>query len=72
MATTEQRRAQHAYDKVSKHEGNTAEDQKKYKSFATGFPALIHQCGLAQAIAYAQNKAPDKYLDDLADRDETC
>lgn len=67
MATSEQRRSQRAYTKVSAHISAPADEQKKYKSFATTFPALIHQCGLAQAIAYAQNKAPPEYQEDLAD-----
>lgn len=67
MATSEQLRAQRAYGKVSEYVNNSKpDDRKKYKSFATGFPALIHQCGLAQAIAYAQNKAPVEYRNDLA------
>jgi CRISPR-associated protein Cmr5 len=38
----------------------------KYKSFALGFPALIHSCGLAQAVTYAQAKALSEYQQDLA------
>jgi CRISPR-associated protein Cmr5 len=31
---------------------------KEYVSFAKKFPTLIHTCGLAQALAFAQAKAP--------------
>lgn len=39
--------------------------REKYVSFAKRFPALVHTCGLAQAVAFAHAKAPDGYLDDL-------
>lgn len=42
---------------------------KKYKSFAFSFPALIHTCGLMQAVVFAQIKAKqsDNYLKDFKD-----
>ncbi len=38
----------------------------KYKSFARKFPALIHTCGLAQAVAFALAKKETDYIGDLA------
>ena len=39
----------------------------KYKSFARKFPALIHTCGLAQAVAFADAKKEyHLFLEDLA------
>jgi len=37
-----------------------------YRQFAKRFPALVHSCGLAQAVAFAQAKEKTIYLDDLA------
>lgn len=37
-----------------------------YRQFAKRFPALVHSCGLAQAVAFAQAKEKNGYLDDLA------
>lgn len=61
--TTSQKMAREAYGTIkNRHPGD------KYKSFARGFPALIHTCGLAQAIAFAQAKDEHQrqYADDLA------
>jgi len=38
----------------------------EYRQFAKRFPALVHSCGLAQAVAFAQSKDKNVYLDDLA------
>jgi len=64
MPTREQERAQRAYAKVSAHQ-NTGEEAE-YKRFSKSFPALLHTCGLAQAIAYGQAKAQQSYMSDLA------
>jgi len=42
-----------------------------YRAFAREFPTLVHTCGLAQAVAFAQAKGAKSadhrnYLDDLA------
>ena len=37
-----------------------------YTSFAKKFPALVHACGLAQAVAFAVAKKETEYLTDLA------
>ena len=37
-----------------------------YEPFARKFPALIHTCGLAQAVAFALAKKETAYLGDLA------
>lgn len=74
MATRQQERAQAAYARVSPHvhdpraENARVEKEKEadYMRFAKSFPALIQSCGLAQALAFAASKAPDGYLEDLA------
>lgn len=75
MPTREQERAQRAYGRVllQSHDEETRRSNEKekkkeaeYQRFAKRFPALIQNCGLAQAIAFAQAKAPEKYLADLA------
>jgi CRISPR-associated protein Cmr5 len=38
----------------------------EYVTFAKKFPALIHTCGLAQAVAFALAKKESRYLGDLA------
>jgi CRISPR-associated protein Cmr5 len=63
--TTSQKMAREAYAQiVARRPG------EEYKSFARRFPSLVHTCGLAQAVAFAQAKGTDKpqqqYADDLA------
>ncbi len=38
-----------------------------YETFARKFPALIHTCGLAQAVAFALAKKEKEYVEDLAE-----
>ena len=59
--------AQAAYARIAeraKHEAG----RKEYRSFAREFPTLVHQCGLAQASAFALAKGgqQEQYLGDLA------
>jgi CRISPR-associated protein Cmr5 len=60
--TKEQDRAQKAY-KCLLPERKVGDE---YRQFAKKFPALVHSCGLAQAVAFAQSKDKNIYLDDLA------
>jgi CRISPR-associated protein Cmr5 len=70
--TRSQKLAQEAYARVAGH----GKQDGEYVSFAKKFPALVHTCGLAQAVAFAeakgaskdgQEKKPEmKYLEDLA------
>jgi CRISPR-associated protein Cmr5 len=39
----------------------------EYRSFVKKFPALIHTCGLAQAVAFALAKQENDYIEDLAE-----
>lgn len=72
VTTREQLWAQRAYLAIVAFEKRASKDSaKEYLSFARSFPALIHSCGLAQALAFAQAKATDKschdpFLNDLA------
>ncbi|MCX6678865.1 MAG: type III-B CRISPR module-associated protein Cmr5 [Methanothrix sp.] len=60
--TKQQDRAQKAY-KCLLPERKVGDE---YRQFAKRFPALVHSCGLAQAVAFAQSKDKNVYLDDLA------
>lgn len=63
--TRSQQQAERAFGQVQRHEGLPDKKRQEYIGFAKRFPALVHTCGLAQAVAFAQSKAPDGYLDDL-------
>ncbi len=59
--TRSQKLARAAYERVAQKKLT-----KEYVSFAKRFPALIHTCGLAQAVAFASAKDPCQYGDDLS------
>ncbi len=63
VQTRSQRLAQAAYGRIARH----GKPDKDYVSFAKKFPALIHTCGLAQAVAFALAKNETVYADDLAE-----
>lgn len=65
--TRGQKMAQKAFERVKERETD-ASNRKEYRSFAREFPTLVHQCGLAQATAFAlaKKKQPLEYLKDLA------
>jgi len=66
MTTRSQEFAQRAFSRVQARERSLkGTARKEFSSFARGFPSLIHSCGLAQALAFAQAKAPPGYLDDV-------
>jgi len=78
--TRSQKLAQAAYRRVTDRLVTDDKGMKKlddkYETFAKKFPALIHTCGLAQAVAFAEAKGKSKadkkpkpemlYLEDLA------
>lgn len=75
--TRSQKLAQAAFPRIQQRHSSLNEKQfKEYTSFAKKFPALIHTCGLAQAVAFAEAKGSSKdekkakaemlYLEDLA------
>lgn len=66
--TRSQKLAQAAYARVALHTSNgQKKPDKEYVSFAKKFPALIHTCGLAQAVAFGLAKSDHhEYMDDLA------
>ena len=70
MPTRSQQYAQAAFPVVQQHypqpTKDLSSDQKEYRTIAKKFPALIHTCGLAQAIAFFQAKGHTDYLNDLA------
>ncbi len=70
--TRSQKQAQTAYSRVKRY----GQPHPNYMSLAKKFPALIHTCGLAQAVAFAEAKGASRdghengpeleYLEDLA------
>lgn len=70
MPTLQQRLAQEAYRAVEDRRAAHAGDE--YKRVCQTFPALVHNGGLCQAVAFLQSKVSDQrgqvqhYLDDLA------
>ena len=62
IQTRSQKLAQAAYTRIAKY----GKPNKEYVSFAKKFPALIHTCGLAQAVAFALAKKEKEYVEDLA------
>src|SRR5262245_54775334 len=63
-----QRMAQAAFLAVQQRGRGKEPYRKEYRSFAREFPTLMHQCGLAQAVAFAQAKGSHQgdYIEDLA------
>jgi CRISPR-associated protein Cmr5 len=65
--TRSQKLAQAAYSQIAIHTHNgTRKPDKEFVSTAKKFPALIHTCGLAQAVAFALAKKDDEYIGYLA------
>ncbi len=63
IRTRSQQWAERAFERVTRRAGRAT---KEYVSFTKSFPALIHTCGLVQALAFAQAKDRDDLLEDLA------
>lgn len=65
--TRSQKLAQAAYQRITQRKPEKIFDD--YVTFAKKFPALIHTCGLAQAVAFAttQKERGMAYLQDLAE-----
>jgi CRISPR-associated protein Cmr5 len=63
MKTRSQRLAETAYTKVRKLAQSN--EEAEYRRFAKRFPALLHNCGLSQAIAFAYSKGQKDYLEHL-------
>lgn len=59
--------AQAAYDCIANR--NSGIPSREYTTFAKKFPALVHTCGMAQSVAFAQakGKKESNYLDYLSD-----
>ncbi|MEW6309278.1 MAG: type III-B CRISPR module-associated protein Cmr5 [Bacillota bacterium] len=64
IATKDQRRAQTAWRLVNLR-GQA--DGVTYRALSKGFPALVHACGVCQALSFAAAKPRYRgYLEDLA------
>lgn len=67
MQTRSQKLAQVAFPRIQdRKKGLSEKGFDEYKSFAKKFPALIHTCGLSQAVAFALAKKEREYVEDLA------
>ena len=65
--TRSQRLAQAAFPRIQDRMRSLREKAfDEYRSFVKKFPALIHTCGLAQAVAFALAKQENDYIEDLA------
>ncbi len=65
--TRTQEYAQRAFERIQMRTNILTEEKKRkeFAAFTKRFPTLIHTCGLCQALAFAQAKDRDDYLDDL-------
>jgi CRISPR-associated protein Cmr5 len=63
VQTNSQKMALEAWRRIAERK-----PRKEFRNFAREFPSLVHSCGLAQAVAFAQAKKQDHadYLDDLS------
>lgn len=67
IQTRSQRLAQAAYSQIVIHTCNgQRKPVKEFVSTVKKFPALVHTCGLAQAIAFALAKRDQEYVGYLA------
>jgi CRISPR-associated protein Cmr5 len=72
QGTRSQRHAEVALARIKAVESDpSATERKEYKARADGFPVMVMQAGLAQAVGFMRAKASGKkaygrYLDDLA------
>ena len=60
--------AQEAFRRIQARAKGNKKERKEYRSFAREFPTLVHQCGLAQATAFAlaKKKEQAKFVEDVA------
>lgn len=67
IQTRSQKFAQAAYSQISEHiENGSRKPDKEFVSIVKKFPALIHTCGLAQAVAFYEANEHSEYLERLA------
>ncbi|QTX32133.1 type III-B CRISPR module-associated protein Cmr5 [Aminithiophilus ramosus] len=66
FAAVKRHRTEKKPDESEKEKENREKEEKKYCSLALSFPALIHGCGLAQALSFAMAKKRGDLADDLA------
>lgn len=66
--TRSQKLAQASFPCIQARRSSLNKNQfKEYTSFAKKFPALIHTCGLAQAVVFALTKNETDYIADLTE-----
>jgi CRISPR-associated protein Cmr5 len=64
--TRSQKLAQAAYSQIGLHMTGRQKPDKEFVSTVKKLPALVHTCGLAQAVAFALAKKEDEYIGYLA------
>jgi CRISPR-associated protein Cmr5 len=64
--TRSQKLAQAAYAQITEHMKGKDKPDKEFVGTVKKFPALIHTCGLAQAVAFALAKKNVEYIGYLA------
>ncbi len=62
--TIQQARAKYALEKVNKLTSLTKEQQKKFVSYSSGLPAMIHMNGLGQTMAFTKSKSSGNKSDE--------
>lgn len=65
--TRVQKMAQKAFEKIQFRKNGDKTKAGEYRTFALSFPSLIHDCGLCQALSFAQSKEKKDYIADLKD-----
>jgi CRISPR-associated protein Cmr5 len=66
--TRSQQLAQAAFPRIQDRKQRLSKPEfGDYQSFAKKFPALIHTCGLAQAVSFALAKNQTNYINDLSE-----
>jgi CRISPR-associated protein Cmr5 len=63
IRTNRQAFAERAFQRIKARRGT---GEAEYARIAKRFPSLIHNCGLAQAVAFLQAKSGSELLGDLA------
>jgi len=68
VKTRGQEMAREAFDRATRRAAGSDKERKEYRSFAREFPTLVHQCGLAQAVAFALAKKKEQatFVEDVA------
>jgi CRISPR type III-B/RAMP module-associated protein Cmr5 len=67
MPTKDQERAKKAFESTEAVQQWPEKEQSDYRSLVLGLPALIHDCGLCQSVAFLRSKNKKHHLQVLED-----